>query len=72
MCFGANCPICSLKSWRGCGSHVPSVLSSVPESDWCTCTPRFTAASNGKEYPPQAGTGKAASESTAAENKDEL
>ncbi|KAK3995984.1 hypothetical protein QBC44DRAFT_4937 [Cladorrhinum sp. PSN332] len=60
----------ALKSWRGCGSHVPSVLSSVPEKEWCTCTPKFAvASSNGeKEYPPQAGTGTAAS----AEKNDEL
>ncbi|KAK4190045.1 hypothetical protein QBC35DRAFT_491158 [Podospora australis] len=56
MCFGATCPNCSKQSWRGCGSHVPSVLSSVPEEDRCTCEPKFQAA-DGKEYPPQAGTG---------------
>ncbi|KAK4459003.1 hypothetical protein QBC42DRAFT_275404 [Cladorrhinum samala] len=69
MCFGSSCPICSGKSWRGCGSHVPSVLSSVPESEWCTCSPKFSA-SNGKEYPPQAGTGTAASSNTNAKDGD--
>ncbi|KAK0661178.1 hypothetical protein QBC41DRAFT_330600 [Cercophora samala] len=58
MCFGSSCPNCSKQSWRGCGSHVPSVLGSVPEDKWCTCEPKFTVA--GKDYPPQAGQGKPA------------
>ncbi|KAK4231522.1 hypothetical protein QBC38DRAFT_465961 [Podospora fimiseda] len=71
MCFGSTCPICSLKTWRGCGSHVPSVLSSTPKTEWCTCIPRFTA-SNGQEYPPQAGTGTAApAPAVQAEVKDD-
>ena len=40
------------KSWRGCGSHVPQVLDSVPENQWCGCEPRVKV--NGKAYPPQA------------------
>ena len=40
------------KSWRGCGSHVPSVLDSVPENERCTCQPRFKVGD--KEYPPAA------------------
>ncbi|KAI8221756.1 putative sterigmatocystin biosynthesis P450 monooxygenase STCB [Colletotrichum sp. SAR 10_77] len=37
-------------TWRGCGQHIPSALSGVPEDQWCTCTPKVTV--NGKEYPP--------------------
>ncbi|KAK0736969.1 hypothetical protein B0T21DRAFT_154901 [Apiosordaria backusii] len=51
MCFGSSCPNCSKQSWRGCGSHVPSVLGSVPEDEWCTCEPKFPVA--GKDYPPK-------------------
>ncbi|OHE92771.1 cytochrome P450 [Colletotrichum orchidophilum] len=40
-------------TWRGCGKHIPSALGSVPEDQWCICTPKVTV--NGKEYPP-AGT----------------
>jgi len=39
-------------SWWGCGSHIPSVMDSIPETDRCTCTPTTTV--NGKEYPPKA------------------
>ncbi|CEI68726.1 unnamed protein product [Fusarium venenatum] len=52
MCFGATCPTCSKKSWRGCGNHVQQVFNQVPESQWCTCTPRTKI--GGKEYPPAA------------------
>ncbi|OAA68006.1 hypothetical protein SPI_00201 [Niveomyces insectorum RCEF 264] len=52
MCFGAVCPTCSKKAWRGCGRHIPQALAGVPESDWCTCEPRVTV--DGKAYPPAA------------------
>ncbi|KAI2612143.1 uncharacterized protein GGS25DRAFT_107565 [Hypoxylon fragiforme] len=52
MCFGATCPTCSKKAWRGCGSHIPAALSGVPEDQWCTCEPRVTV--DGKAYPPAA------------------
>jgi hypothetical protein len=39
------------KTWWGCGSHIPSVMDQVPESDRCTCTPKVNA--DGKEYPPK-------------------
>ncbi|KAK4179270.1 hypothetical protein QBC36DRAFT_322949 [Triangularia setosa] len=61
MCFGSSCPNCSKQSWRGCGSHVPSVLGSVSEDKWCTCEPKFNV--GGKDYPPQAGQGKPAGSS---------
>ncbi|CAI0644956.1 unnamed protein product [Colletotrichum noveboracense] len=50
MCFGVTCSTCSKATWRGCGQHIPSALSGVPEDQWCTCTPKVTV--NGKEYPP--------------------
>jgi hypothetical protein len=40
------------KSWRGCGSHIPGVLDSVPENERCTCEPRVKVGD--KEYPPAA------------------
>ncbi|KAM5345517.1 hypothetical protein ACJ41O_011379 [Fusarium nematophilum] len=52
MCFGATCPACLKKTWRGCGSHVRQVLDGVPESQWCSCTPRTKI--DGKAYPPPA------------------
>ncbi|KAL2256755.1 hypothetical protein VTK26DRAFT_1178 [Humicola hyalothermophila] len=51
MCFGAECPTCAKKTWRGCGNHVPSVFANVPEDEWCTCEPKVEI--NGKSYPPQ-------------------
>ncbi|VBB86496.1 Putative protein of unknown function [Podospora comata] len=68
MCFGSSCPNCSKQSWRGCGSHVPSVLGSVPEDKWCTCEPKFTV--SGKDYPPQAGQGKPAGSSSADQQEE--
>lgn len=40
------------KSWRGCGRHIPSAMSGVPESEWCTCDPKVEV--GGKSYPPAA------------------
>ncbi|KAJ4264777.1 hypothetical protein NW762_005020 [Fusarium torreyae] len=40
------------KSWRGCGNHVKQVFDGVPESQWCTCTPKTKIGD--KEYPPAA------------------
>ncbi|EOO02759.1 hypothetical protein UCRPA7_1731 [Phaeoacremonium minimum UCRPA7] len=52
MCMGATCAECSKKSWRGCGNHIPSAMSGVPEEEWCTCEPKVTV--DGKEFPPAA------------------
>ncbi|RYP91047.1 hypothetical protein DL770_002877 [Monosporascus sp. CRB-9-2] len=52
MCYSATCPTCSKKSWRGCGNHIPSALSGVPQDRWCTCTPPIVV--DGKAYPPAA------------------
>ncbi|KAL2282779.1 hypothetical protein FJTKL_10394 [Diaporthe vaccinii] len=49
MCMGATCPDCSKKSWRGCGKHIPSALSGVPEDEWCACEPKVEV--DGKSYP---------------------
>lgn len=46
-------------TWWGCGQHIPRVMDSVPQSDWCTCNPKTTV--NSKEYPPKNGKGKASS-----------
>ena len=37
-------------TWYGCGSHIPSVLDSVPESERCECGPQVER--TGKMYPP--------------------
>lgn len=37
------------KSWRGCGKHIPSALSGVPEDEWCACEPKVEV--DGKSYP---------------------
>lgn len=39
-------------TWWGCGSHIPSVMDSIPEGDWCACTPQVEK--DGKKYPPKA------------------
>ncbi|KAI0010299.1 hypothetical protein F4779DRAFT_315589 [Xylariaceae sp. FL0662B] len=52
MCYGATCPACSKRSWRGCGSHIQAALSGVPEDQWCTCGPPVMI--DGKAYPPSA------------------
>ncbi|KAH9884578.1 hypothetical protein F4778DRAFT_762703 [Xylariomycetidae sp. FL2044] len=52
MCYSATCPTCSKKSWRGCGSHIESALSGVPEDQWCACGPPIML--GGKAYPPAA------------------
>ena len=40
------------QSWRGCGSHLPTVFANVPEDKWCTCDPKYEV--DGKPYPPAA------------------
>ncbi|ODQ60066.1 hypothetical protein WICANDRAFT_62635 [Wickerhamomyces anomalus NRRL Y-366-8] len=57
MCRPAQCSICNKASWFGCGLHIPSAMSNSPKEEWCTCVN-----SDGErgEYPPKAGTGKAA------------
>ncbi|KAL1839082.1 hypothetical protein VTJ49DRAFT_1883 [Mycothermus thermophilus] len=52
MCMSATCPTCNKKTWRGCGNHIASVLSDVPEDEWCTCEPKVEK--DGKKYPPAA------------------
>ncbi|KAG9681066.1 hypothetical protein KCU76_g14743, partial [Aureobasidium melanogenum] len=38
------------RTWFGCGMHVPSVMDSIPKSEWCDCEPKTEK--NGTEYPP--------------------
>jgi hypothetical protein len=45
-------PPAAKQSWRGCGSHLPSVFANVPEDQWCTCEPKNEV--DGKAYPPAA------------------
>ncbi|KAJ5764486.1 hypothetical protein N7533_003167 [Penicillium manginii] len=63
MCMKAQCSTCLLASihllivsdkttWWGCGSHIPSVMDSIPESEWCSCEPQVER--EGKKYPPKA------------------
>ncbi|GFF25171.1 hypothetical protein IFM46972_01311 [Aspergillus udagawae] len=51
MCMPSKCSNCQKKTWWGCGSHIPSVMDQVPESERCACTPKVNA--DGKEYPPK-------------------
>ncbi|KFY25930.1 hypothetical protein V493_04356 [Pseudogymnoascus sp. VKM F-4281 (FW-2241)] len=45
-------PVGPVKTWWGCGSHIPSVMDNVPESDRCTCEPKVDV--GGEKYPPKA------------------
>jgi len=54
-----QCPLTTIAekaTWMGCGQHVPMVMDSISESDWCTCSPKTVV--DGKEYPPKMGQGK--------------
>lgn len=55
MCRSADCGNCKLKSWTGCGQHIPAAMAQFPKSEWCTCT---NADGSRGEYPPQATQGK--------------
>ncbi|KAJ5604902.1 hypothetical protein N7510_010056 [Penicillium lagena] len=46
-----HCPTDKV-TWWGCGSHIPSVMDSVPESERCACEPKVEK--DGKMYPPKA------------------
>ncbi|KAL6834099.1 hypothetical protein H0G86_005367 [Trichoderma simmonsii] len=52
MCRSATCNNCHKATWWGCGNHIPGVLDSVDEKEWCTCEPKVEK--NGKQYPPMA------------------
>ncbi|KAI6772284.1 hypothetical protein HG530_003242 [Fusarium avenaceum] len=39
-------------SWWGCGSHIQSVLDSIPEAERCSCEPKVEV--GGVSYPPMA------------------
>ncbi|KAH6978528.1 hypothetical protein EDB82DRAFT_505147 [Fusarium venenatum] len=39
-------------SWWGCGSHIPSVMDTVPDADRCACEPKVEV--GGVSYPPMA------------------
>ncbi|KAJ5473380.1 hypothetical protein N7475_002946 [Penicillium sp. IBT 31633x] len=52
MCMKATCATCHKATWWGCGNHIPSVMDSISESEWCTCTPQVEK--DGKKYPPKA------------------
>ncbi|KAI5862725.1 hypothetical protein GGS23DRAFT_597506 [Durotheca rogersii] len=52
MCMKATCSSCGKVTWFGCGSHIGSVLDSVPADQWCTCEPKVDV--NGTQYPPKA------------------
>ncbi|KAJ5498250.1 hypothetical protein PEX1_028620 [Penicillium expansum] len=52
MCMKATCSTCNKVTWWGCGSHIPSVMDSIPEGEWCSCAPQVDK--DGKKYPPKA------------------
>ncbi|KAA8903093.1 hypothetical protein FN846DRAFT_780244 [Sphaerosporella brunnea] len=47
MCSKTTCGKCSGATWFGCGSHIPSVMDSIPKEQWCKC-PR----KGNDQYPP--------------------
>ncbi|GAD86391.1 hypothetical protein [Nocardia asteroides] len=44
MCYAVTCPACGKTTWDGCGSHVDSVLRSVPVAQRCSCPKKITTA----------------------------
>ncbi|KAJ5734354.1 hypothetical protein N7493_003140 [Penicillium malachiteum] len=52
MCMKAQCSTCNKVTWWGCGAHIPSVMDSIPEGEWCACAPQVEK--DGKKYPPKA------------------
>ncbi|THV51295.1 hypothetical protein BGAL_0116g00270 [Botrytis galanthina] len=67
VCFSPRLPLIShhtniggtaeKETWIGCGQHLPSVFSSIPADQECTCIPKFEK--DGVQYPPKVGTGTA-------------
>ncbi|KAK8152191.1 hypothetical protein BKA80DRAFT_211634 [Phyllosticta citrichinensis] len=51
MCKKATCDTCHKTTWWGCGNHIPSVMTNVPEDEWCGCDPKVEV--DGKQYPPK-------------------
>lgn len=49
LTLGPSSGVTAKKSWRGCGKHIPSALSGVPEDEWCACEPKVEV--DGKSYP---------------------
>ncbi|RSL72691.1 hypothetical protein CEP54_000788 [Fusarium duplospermum] len=52
MCKKATCGTCNKTSWWGCGSHISSVLDTVPAAERCECEPKVEV--GGTSYPPMA------------------
>ncbi|CAF3442667.1 unnamed protein product [Fusarium graminearum] len=48
----ATCGTCNKTSWWGCGSHIPSVMDTIPDADRCACEPKVEV--GGVSYPPMA------------------
>ncbi|CCG25698.1 hypothetical protein CORT_0C03230 [Candida orthopsilosis Co 90-125] len=56
MCMSANCQVCGGRTWKGCGNHVASAMSSYPKEEWCRCESASGAELNG--FPPKQGDAK--------------
>ena len=37
MCYPVPCSQCGKTTWGGCGAHVASVMSGVPQDKRCVC-----------------------------------
>jgi hypothetical protein len=37
MCYPVRCAKCGKTDWAGCGQHIDSVMTDVPEDQKCTC-----------------------------------
>ncbi|OZF42347.1 hypothetical protein CH292_25720 [Rhodococcus sp. 14-2470-1a] len=43
MCHPVICSRCSKTTWTCCGRHVDDVMSKVPRSQQCSCSPDTAA-----------------------------
>ncbi|PRP81185.1 hypothetical protein PROFUN_02019 [Planoprotostelium fungivorum] len=39
MCKKVTCSTCQKLSWEGCGKHLDTVYTGVPEEQRCRCNP---------------------------------
>jgi hypothetical protein len=45
MCRAVDCPLCTLKTWSGCGQHIDAALAPFKAEQRCKC------GENGKPKP---------------------
>uniref|UniRef100_A0A0D9VXA9 Uncharacterized protein n=1 Tax=Leersia perrieri TaxID=77586 RepID=A0A0D9VXA9_9ORYZ len=69
MCRQVKCGTCGKSTWAGCGRHVASVHSQIPEGQHCACRdwPGVAAAAGEKKPDAAADAGKTAAAAAAGE-----